>query len=256
MRIIDTHAHLYADEFKEDLPKVIFRAKQAGVAKVLLPNIDAESVEPLKNTFNKYPDFFIPMMGLHPTSVSENWQPQLETIKEELNSYEYKAIGEIGLDFYWDLTYKEQQIKVFETQLRWSKEKKIPVSMHSRNAIPAVVASIKKIGSDSLSGVFHSFGGSSDELNEILSLETFYVGINGVVTFKNSALAEVLKNCPVEKIVVETDAPYLAPVPYRGKRNEVVYLKEILAKLAEIFSIKVEDLAKITTENTLRLFNI
>lgn len=256
MTIIDTHAHLYADEFKGDLPDVVSRAKKVGVQKVLLPNIDISTIEVLKDTYRHYPDFFIPMMGLHPTSVSDDWEYQLTTIEKELNAGEYKAIGEIGIDLYWDMTYKWQQVEVFETQLGWSKAKRLPVSIHSRNAVGEVLSSIKNISAESLSGVFHSFGGNSAELKDILSLETFYIGVNGVVTFKNSGLSDVLQHGSLEKIIVETDAPYLAPTPYRGKRNEPNYLTEILKKLSEIYAKPVEEVAQITTQNALRLFAI
>lgn len=256
MRIIDTHAHLYLEEFDSDLDEVVERAKFIGVEKVLLPNIDETSIINLKQTVNKYPSFFIPMMGLHPTSVSEDWEHQLEVIYNELNSSKYIAIGEIGIDLYWDKSSMQRQVLAFEKQLRWSIERKLPVAIHSRDAIPEVIQSIKNVGKENVFGVFHSFGGSVEELKEILELKNFYVGINGVVTFKKSGLAETLLNCSLEKIVLETDSPYLAPVPYRGKRNESGYLSEILKKLSEIYHKTEEEIAKITTKNAYRLFNL
>lgn len=256
MMLIDTHSHIYADEFKDDIANVIFRAGQIGVQRILLPNIDEESIAPMKKIVGEYPDFFMPMMGLHPTSVTADWRLQLDKIYDELNTAKYIAVGEIGIDLYWDKTFEKEQIEVFETQLKWSIEKDLPVSIHSRNASLEVVRSVEKVGADSLSGVFHSFGGNIDELNAMLNLKNFYIGINGVVTFKNSGLSETLQHCPLSRIVLETDAPYLAPVPYRGKRNEPSYLKEIVQKLSEIYRKSEEEIADITTTNAERLFNL
>lgn len=256
MRIVDTHAHLYLEDFEKDLDDVVARARSIGVEKVLLPNIDETTVSDLKQTVDKYPSFFIPMMGLHPTNVREDWEQQLEIIYDELNRTGYIAIGEIGIDLYWDKSSKERQVAAFERQLAWSIEKKLPVAIHSREAIPEVIESIKKTGEKDLFGVFHSFGGSIGELKEILELGNFYIGINGVVTFKKSGLDETLKNCGLENIILETDSPYLAPVPYRGKRNEPAYLKEIVKKLSIIYCKTEEEITAVTTENAYRLFNI
>ena len=256
MRIVDTHAHLYLEDFEKDLDDVVARARSIGVEKVLLPNIDETTVSDLKQTVDKYPSFFIPMMGLHPTNVREDWEQQLEIIYDELSRPGYIAVGEIGIDLYWDKSSKKRQVAAFERQLGWSIEKKMPVAIHSREAIPEVIQSIKKIGKKDLSGVFHSFGGSMNELKEILELGNFYIGINGVVTFKKSGLDETLKNCGIENIILETDSPYLAPVPYRGKRNEPVYLSEIVKKLSTIYRKTEEEITQITTGNAYRLFNI
>lgn len=256
MKIVDTHAHLYLDAFDNDLDDVVVRARAIGVEKILLPNIDETTVSDLKQTVDRYPSFFIPMMGLHPTNVREDWEQQLEIIYDELSRPGYIAVGEIGIDLYWDKSSKKRQVAAFERQLGWSIEKKIPVAIHSREAIPEVIQSIKKIGKKDLSGVFHSFGGSMNELKEILELGNFYIGINGVVTFKKSGLDETLKNCGIENIILETDSPYLAPVPYRGKRNEPVYLSEIVKKLSTIYRKTEEEITQITTGNAYRLFNI
>jgi TatD DNase family protein len=256
MKIVDTHAHLYLDAFDNDLDDVVVRARAIGVEKILLPNIDETTVSDLKQTVDRYPSFFIPMMGLHPTNVREDWEQQLEIIYDELSRPGYIAIGEIGIDLYWDKSSKERQVAAFERQLGWSIEKKMPVAIHSREAIPEVIQSIKKIGKKDLSGVFHSFGGSMNELKEILELGNFYIGINGVVTFKKSGLDETLKNCGIENIILETDSPYLAPVPYRGMRNEPVYLSEIVKKLSTIYRKTEEEITQITTGNAYRLFNI
>lgn len=256
MEIIDTHAHLYLKQFESDTPEMIQRAVNAGIAKILLPNIDTATIEPLKKLVENYPQLFIPMMGLHPTSVKEDWQKQLTIIKRELKQGHYIAVGEIGLDLHWDKSTLDIQQQAFERQLEWSAEMGLPVSIHSRSAIMEVIASIKKVGENRLFGVFHSFGGTIDELKAIIELTNFYIGINGVVTFKNAGLKEIIHHCPIERIVVETDAPYLAPVPHRGKRNESAYLKEIIKTLANTHQLTETEVSSLTTTNAYKLFNI
>src|SRR5690554_3814979 len=254
--MVDTHAHIFAEEFKGDLADVVLRAYNADIKKVLLPNIDVSSVIDLKSCVSQYPDLFIPMMGLHPTSVTKDWKHQIEIINNELNSNDYIAVGEIGIDLYWDSTLQAEQISVFEEQLKWSAEKNLPVSIHFRNATKEVINSIRRVGENSLRGVFHSFGGNRDELNAILELNNFMIGVNGVVTFKNSGLAETLMYCPLDRVVIETDSPYLAPVPHRGKRNESSYICEIVRKLSEIWQKSETEVEKITTINAKRLFGL
>lgn len=256
MRLIDTHSHVYAEEFSEDILQVEARAKEAGVSHILLPNIDATSIESLRNLFSRNTKLYKPMMGLHPTSVKEDWKMELERIERELNSYPYIAVGEIGIDLYWDQTYKQEQIEAFETQLVWSAEKNIPVSIHSRSAHREVMDSIRKVGERRLRGVFHSFGGNPSELEEVLSFSNFYIGINGAVTFKNAQLPDTLQKCPLERVVLETDAPYLAPTPNRGKRNEPAYLQSIAHKLSEIYRLDVEKIGDATSRNAEILFGI
>ncbi|EGK02613.1 TatD family hydrolase [Dysgonomonas gadei] len=256
MKIIDTHSHIYSEEFDNDIEEVILRAKQAGVETILLPNIDVDSIGRLHNIAGKYTDYCIPMMGLHPTSVGEDWLSQLEIIKQQFSKRSYIAIGEIGLDLYWDKTYEKEQRQVFEEQLRWSIAYDLPVAIHSRDAILECVECIKNVGPEKLRGVFHSFGGSENELAEILGLENFLLGINGVVTFKNSTLSTVLKQVDLSKIIIETDSPYLAPVPYRGKRNESSYTIKVVEKLAEIFGLSLNEVGEITTENAIKLFGL
>lgn len=256
MKIIDTHSHIYSEEFDNDIDDVIARAQLAGIEKILLPNVDVSSLAPLHNTANRYKDYCIPMMGLHPTSVGENWQGELDMIRKQLESRSYIAIGEIGIDLYWDKTFEQEQRHVFEEQLRWSIEYDLPVAIHSRDAIAECVECVKNVGCEKLRGVFHSFGGSIEELQRILSLENFLLGISGVVTFKNSTLSTVLKETDLSRVVVETDAPYLSPVPYRGKRNESSYTLFVVQKLAEIFGITAEDVGETTTNNAKKLFNI
>ncbi|WP_165022618.1 TatD family hydrolase [Dysgonomonas sp. ZJ279] len=256
MKIIDTHSHIYADEFKHDIGDVITRAKQVGVDKILLPNIDSSTIDQLHLLVDNYPNYCIPMMGLHPTSVGDNWKDELAILKEQFSKRSYIAVGEIGIDLYWDKKHEEQQKEAFEEQLRWSIEYNLPVAIHSRNAIWECIESIKKVGSDKLRGVFHSFGGTTEELKEILALQNFVLGINGVVTFKNSSLSTVLKETDLSHIIVETDSPYLSPIPYRGKRNESSYTIKVIEKLAEIYGISPEEVGNITTENAKRLFRI
>ncbi|MFT4223158.1 TatD family hydrolase [Dysgonomonas sp.] len=256
MKIIDTHSHIYSEEFDNDIDEVIARARAAGVEKILLPNVDVSSLPRLHNTAGRYKDYCIPMMGLHPTSVDENWQSELDTIKKQLELRPYIAIGEIGIDLYWDKTFQQEQKYIFEEQLRWSIQYNLPVAIHSRDAIAECIECVRNVGAEKLRGVFHSFGGSIEELQGIMSLENFLLGINGVVTFKNSTLSTVLKQTDLTRIVVETDAPYLSPVPYRGKRNESSYTLFVVQKLAEIYGITAGEIGEITTSNAKRLFNL
>lgn len=256
MKIIDTHSHIYSEEFDGDLTEVINRAQLAGVEKILLPNIDIESLARLHSVADQYNSYCIPMMGLHPTSVKEDYMLQLKVIREQLDERKYIAIGEIGIDLYWDKTFEEEQRYAFEEQLRWSIEFDLPVAIHSRDAIAECIECIKNVGAEKLRGVFHSFGGTETELQGILQLKNFLLGINGVVTFKNSTLPTVLKLTDLSQIIIETDSPYLAPVPYRGKRNESSYTVNVVEKLAEIFETNTEEVGEITTENAKTLFQI
>ncbi len=254
MKLIDTHAHLYSEEFQSDLSYVVKRAKETHVEKVLLPNIDELTLADLQAASDQYPGFFYPMMGLHPTSVKSDWEQQLDTIYTAFLPDTHIAVGEIGIDLYWDTSLRKAQTDAFEEQLRWSVEKDLPVSIHFRNATKEVIDCIKRVGVGKLRGVFHSFGGTVQELEMIMQLKNFYVGINGVITFKNSGLAGTLKNCPRDKVLLETDAPYLAPVPFRGKRNESAYLSFILKKLAEVWDVIPEEVAVSTSKNANDLF--
>jgi TatD DNase family protein len=256
MKIIDTHSHIYSEEFDDDIDDVIARARAAGVEKILLPNIDVSSLSRLHDTADRYKDYCIPMMGLHPTSVGKDWQSELDTIKQQLKTRSYIAIGEIGIDLYWDKTFEQEQKNVFEEQLRWSIEYDLPVVIHSRDAIAECIECVRNVGSEQLRGVFHSFGGTIEELQNILSLKNFLLGINGVVTFKNSTLSTVLKHTDLSHIVIETDAPYLSPVPYRGKRNESSYTLFVVQKLSEIYGVTDQEVGEITTNNARKLFNL
>lgn len=255
-KIIDTHSHIYSEEFDADIDEVIIRAKQSGVERILMPNVDVLSLERLHSLSDRYKNYCIPMMGIHPTSVKEDWESQLQEIKSQFDQRQYIAVGEIGIDLYWDKTFEQEQKFVFEEQLRWSIDYNLPVAVHSRDAIAECVQCIRSVGAEKLRGVFHSFGGTVDELASIKSLKNFRLGINGVVTFKNSTLSTVLQETDLSQIIIETDAPYLAPVPYRGKRNESSYTVKVVEKLAEIYNISADEVGEITTENAKVLFGL
>lgn len=256
MQIIDTHSHIYDESFDNDIDAVIQRAKDAGVEKILLPNIDVESIDRVHHLTNLFPEFCIPMMGLHPTSVKEDWEEQLKTIKKQFDSHQYIAVGEIGIDLYWDKTFIKEQQQAFEQQLQWSIDYNLPVAIHTREATYEAIECIQHVGADKLRGVFHSFVGSGEELRDILALKNFYIGINGVVTYKNSRLREILLEADLSRLIIETDSPYLTPVPFRGKRNESSYTVFVVNELAKVFNLSAGEIGKITTENAIRLFNI
>ena len=257
MKLIDTHAHLYASVFKSDLDDVIQRAQKAGITKVLLPNVDSESSNDLHALCSAYPDYFLPMMGVHPCSITnEKYETELARAKKHLdNSNQYCAVGEIGIDLYWDKTTFEIQKKAFEIQIQWAIDKQLPICIHSRNATRECIDSIKPYISKGLKGVFHCFSGTVNEAKEIIDFG-FYLGIGGVVTFKNGGLSPVIQACGLNRLVLETDAPYLAPVPYRGKRNESAYTSIVAHTIAEILNLPIEDVAKTTTFNAEKLFSI
>lgn len=254
--IIDTHSHIFDETFSNDIDDVILRAKQAGVAAVLLPNIDTESIKEVNSLAERHKGYCLPMMGLHPTSVTKDWKKDLNIIKEQFSRHQYIAVGEIGIDLYWDTSLAEEQKSAFEEQLRWSIEYNLPVSIHCRNAVMESVECIKKVGADKLKGSFHSFGGNSEELQAVLDLKSFYIGINGTVTYKNSTLPTVLQDADLSRIIVETDAPYLPPVPYRGKRNEPSYTSYIVDKLCDIYNTSKDDVESTTSNNAKKLFGI
>jgi len=256
MILIDSHAHLFSGEFELDVDTVIQRARASGVKLFCLPNIDVNSIEPLLSLSDRYPNYCFPMMGLHPTSVKADFSRNLEVIKTELCKRKYIAVGEIGMDLFWDRKYKKEQTIAFEEQLRWSIEYDLPVVIHTREAFPQVFESLYKIGINRLRGVFHSFGGTQEELEEILLCENFMVGINGVITYKKAYLREYLPLFPLERIILETDSPYLTPEPYRGRRNEPAHLLYVAAQLAEVYNLPVEEIAEITSGNTERLFKV
>lgn len=256
MMLIDSHTHLYAEDFCEDRDIVIKRAKAVGVTAVLLPNIDEKSIVPMSHLCDEYPDFAFPMMGLHPTSVDSHYFSKLQAIEKVLTKRSYCGIGEIGIDLHWQQGYLKEQKEVFEEQLMWSADLHLPVSIHVRDAFNEVIDSIYKIGVERLEGVFHCFSGTVDDLENIRRMQRFKIGLNGIVTFQNSTLSDMIQMIPLAMLLLETDAPYLAPSPYRGKRNEPAYLLEIAKKVANGLGKPVEEVADLTRENTLALFNV
>ena len=256
MKLIDTHNHLYLEEFDPQQDELVAIAKESGIDALLLPNVDTTTIERMHDLSDRYPDFAYPMMGLHPTSVDEHYAENLKTTESWLNKRPYCGIGEIGIDLYWDKTYLKQQKEVFEEQLRWSIDLGLPVAIHTRDAFPEVFDSLYKVGCEKMTGVFHSFTGNEDELEEIKKLTNFKIGINGVITFKNSRLSEIIRQTDIHKIVLETDAPYLAPVPYRGKRNEPVYIWKTAERVAQTYGLTLEETVETTRKNALNLFKI
>jgi TatD DNase family protein len=252
--LIDTHSHIYLPEFDGDRTEMLARAENEGVGKILMPAIDFSTHEITLKTADDFPEC-LSMMGLHPCSVKENFQDELKIVKENFGQRGFVAVGETGLDFYWDLTFTKEQYQSFQTQIELALQYDIPVVIHSRNSIDECIQMIKQNQKGNLKGVFHCFSGNLEQAKQIIDLD-FYLGIGGVVTFKNSGLDKVMKDVDMKYVVLETDAPYLAPVPFRGKRNECSYLKYVVEKLSEIKIISKEEIERITTENAKELFSI
>ena len=252
--MIDTHSHLYEEAFDTDCAEVIQRAKEAGVKKIILPNVDSESLPRMLELESEYPGYCYAAIGLHPTSVKENFQEELNVVEKELERREYIAIGEIGIDLYWDKTYLKEQVSAFQKQLEWSLKYNIPVIIHVRDSFKETMEAMKPFEGKGLTGIFHSFTGMLDEANEIISYGGFRLGINGIVTFKNSTLRTILKEIDTQHIVLETDAPYLTPAPYRGKRNESSYVKYVCECVADVYGLSSEEMDCITTQNALNTF--
>ncbi len=253
--MIDTHCHLYLDEFKTDIQEVINRANSAGVHKFYLPGIDSTEIEHMFLLEEKFPGTCFAMMGLHPCSVKENYLDELAIVKNWLDKRKFAAIGEIGLDFYWDKTYSRQQYEAFRLQIELSLHHKLPIVIHTRNAIQETIDVVKEFVSGGVRGIFHCFGGTVQQAAEIIDAG-FYLGIGGVVTYKNAGLAEVLSKIDLQYMVLETDAPYLTPVPCRGKRNESSYLNYVAEKLAIIKKVSIEEIDEITTANAEKIFGL
>lgn len=255
MVLTDTHSHLYAKEFQEDMDLVIQRALDNNISRIFLPNIDEESINPLKALYKKRPDVFFPMMGLHPCSVTKSrLKEQLDLIKNELYGGNYIAVGETGIDLYWDKeSFPEQKI-AFREQITWSLDLDLPIVIHAREST-AEILEILKDYPNTLRGVFHCFSGDEFQAKQVIERGMF-IGLGGVLTFKNSNLKDIVKNVDMANILLETDAPYLAPMPYRGKRNESAYIMEIAQFLADIKDLSLDEVAKITTNNSKKLFGI
>lgn len=259
MNFIDTHTHLDGEEFREDLPEVVKRAQEAGVSKVFVPAIDLPSVQTVMEVCRQYPGYAYPMIGLHPEEVKSDWQQVLSEMKPLLDSYdgEVIAIGEVGLDYYWSREFEQEQLAAFKEQVRWSVETRLPLMIHCRKAQNEMVTLLKRYKADLPGGVFHCFTGNAREAEELLQFDRFVLGIGGVLTFKKSHLPEVLPAVvPLDRIVLETDSPYMAPVPMRGKRNESAYVKYVLEKLAESYGVAPEVIAEATNANVERVFKI
>jgi TatD DNase family protein len=254
MTLIDTHSHIYLKDFAADLPEVVENADKVGIRNILMPAIDSATHEDMLKTELDRPHC-LSMMGLHPCSVGENYIAELNIAEEYLAKRKYVAIGETGLDFYWDITFRDQQYDAFQLQIEWALKYDIPVVIHSRSSTDECINMVSKNQQGKLKGVFHCFSGSEQQALQIIDLG-FYLGIGGVVTFKNAGLDKVLANVDLQHVVLETDAPYLAPMPFRGKRNEPAYLSYIVEKLAAIKERNIEEIAAITTANAQKLFGL
>ena len=256
IQFIDTHTHLFVEEFDEDRELAVTRAKEAGVTRMFMPNIDDTTIDALLSLCDKYEGCY-PLIGFHPTSVDADWEKRLAVVEKAFRSeHPYYGIGEVGLDFYWDDTYRKEQMKVFDIQINWALEADLPLIIHSRNAQKELLQAMEPYRNTSLRGIFHSFGGNDEEAGELLEYTNFMLGINGILTFKKSTLPGVLKQVPLERLVLETDSPYLAPVPHRGKRNESAFMVETARRLSDVYGVDFSEISAKTTENALKVFKI
>ena len=253
---IDTHTHLFVDAFDNDRDDVVQRAIESGVEICLLPNIDVDTIEAMHALAEKYPENCYPMMGLHPGSVGEDWKERLELIREHLFSGEYIAVGEIGMDLYWDKTHVAAQREAFAMQVEWAKELGLPIVIHAREAFQEIYEVLDELNDDSLTGVFHCFTGTVDDAKKILDYGGFKLGLGGVLTYKSAKLHRSLVDVPLDALVLETDSPYLTPTPHRGKRNESAYILHVAEKLADIYGVQLQEIEARTTQNAKDLFNI
>lgn len=255
MHLIDTHTHIYGQEFDNDRAEVVQRAIDAGVSMMLLPNVDASTIQPMLATHEQFPDCTRMMMGLQPEEVKGDYRQVLDVMEKELEKDIFIGVGEVGLDFYWDATFEKEQLDAFETQLDWAKQLHLPLSIHCRNAFGFMVRILEKKQDGGLQGVMHCFTGTEEEAQAYLDLG-FHLGLGGVATYKNCGVKDYLHNIPLDRIVLETDAPYLSPIPHRGQRNEPAFMVDTARRLAEYLDIPVEQLAEITTNNAKSLFKI
>ena len=254
MYLIDTHTHLYSEKFNDDREERIKGAINAGVLQFFMPNIDSTSVKGMKDLVNKYPDHCFAMMGLHPCSVGSNVEEELQLVELELKTGKFIAVGEIGMDLYWDKSFQKEQEMAFRKQIQWAKQLNLPIDIHCRDAFEEILAIMDDENDENMRGVFHCFTGTLEQARHILNYGGFKLGIGGVVTFKNSGLDKVVKELGLKNIVLETDSPYLAPTPYRGKRNESAYLLNVADKISDIFEVSVAKVAEITTKNAIQIF--
>ncbi|WP_347172613.1 TatD family hydrolase [Polaribacter uvawellassae] len=253
--ITDTHTHLYSTQFDEDRNEMMQRAKDAGVSRFFIPAIDSSNIESMFKLEAEYPNDVFLMMGLHPTSVKENYKEELAHVKKWIDQRNFYAIGEIGIDLYWDKSYLAQQQEAFRTQIQWAKEKKLPIVIHCRDAFDEIFEVLEMEKSDDLFGIFHCFTGTLEQAKKAISYN-MKLGIGGVATFKNGKIDQFLHQIDIKHIVLETDSPYLAPTPFRGKRNESSYITQVVEKLVAIYEISFEEIAEITTENSKDIFGI
>lgn len=253
--IIDTHIHLDGEDFANDIDDVVLRAKDAGVTAMLLPAIDASTTDAVLNVSQRFKGYTFPMIGLHPEEVKADWKEVLSALRPRVGA-PFIAIGEVGLDFYWSREFEKEQMEAFEEQVRWSVETRLPLMIHCRKAQNEMVAIMKNYRKELPGGVFHCFTGNENEASQLLDFDNFVLGIGGVLTFKKSNLPSTLQSIPLERIVLETDAPYMAPVPMRGKRNESSYLTFVVEKMAESYGISPEEVEQVTTANALRIFSL
>jgi hydrolase, TatD family len=254
MQLIDTHTHLYLPEFDTDRDEAVKRSVESGVIKLLLPNIDVHSVEPMLSAVKRFPEICYPMIGLHPTSVKADWLSQLDKLEELASGHKFIAIGEIGIDLYWDKTFMKEQLLALRRQIVYAINSELPVVIHSRESSAEIFSVLEEFEGKGLKGVLHAFTGSLKDAEKVIGLG-LKLGIGGIVTFKNSGLDRTIKEVGYEHLVLETDSPYLAPAPHRGKRNESSYIRLINKRIAEIFDLSEEEIASVTFANSTRLFN-
>jgi TatD DNase family protein len=255
MHFIDTHAHVYAEELTSSMDMVIENSIKAGISKILMPAIDSTTLDAMLKVEAQFPGLCMAMIGLHPCYVKENYKAELKLVEDWIGKRKFIAIGEIGLDFYWDKTFAKEQQLVFETQMQWALDLQLPIAIHTRNAMGETIEAVKPFAKKGLRGVYHCFSGSKESAEQIIDMG-FHLGLGGVLTYKNAGVAEAVKDIPMEFLLLETDAPYLAPVPYRGKTNEPAYMIEVAKKLAEIKSMPLHEIAAITTNNAEKLFGL
>ncbi|HTO38242.1 MAG TPA: TatD family hydrolase [Brumimicrobium sp.] len=253
---IDTHAHLYVEQFDEDRDEMVKRAIDNGVSKLFLPNIDIASIPKMEQMVKDYPGVCYSMIGIHPCDVVQDWEKQLQEMKSYYKKGHHIAIGEIGIDLYWDKSLQKEQTEAFRAQIQWAKEEKLPIVIHARDSFDEIFEVVDQENDEHLFGVFHCFTGTEEQARKIIDYGGFKMGIGGVVTFKNSGVDKAIQNIDLSHFILETDAPYLAPAPYRGKRNESAYIPLIAKKLSDIYAVSEEEIGRITTQNALNLFNI
>jgi TatD DNase family protein len=253
--LTDTHAHLYSKQFDSDREAMVQRARDSGVGRILLPNIDRASTAAMWRTVELDPTLFHPMMGVHPCHVKEDFEEELAHVESELSTGRYIAVGEIGIDLYWEKDFIAQQVEAFERQMRWAKKLNLPIAIHCRDAFEEIFTSLEREQDGTLRGVLHCFTGNAAQAERCITLG-MHLGIGGVVTFKNGGVAEAIADVPMQHLLLETDAPYLAPNPHRGKRNETAYVRLVAEKVAEVKGLPVDEVARITSENASRLFNL